>query len=848
MRLTFGEFWPLALLIVVPFIWRIQSRTLNDLSRKQLYALGALRSNVVLLLVVALMRPAIHNSAVRFSVAYLIDVSQSVSPASVDSAMQWMGRATNSKFSVRTHFIPFAANSLVLQNLDELKKIRQAGKTPSDFPDPSATNIRQAMDAALLNFDAHSLKRIVLFTDGNENEGSVIDVIPRLKKENIPVYTVVSEPSADRDVWIESILTRPEVRAGETFPLDVYVNSQIEGPAELNVRYDKKSLANRKLRLVRGLNQISFDVNIKDKTGAVPIEAEITGAGDPFLANNIFRSSVLVRDPSAVLYVESRLRSALYLQEALRAEGLNVTTLDPSAFPANVELLTRYDAILISDVAPAEMTDLQMHVLDEYVRDWGGGFVFVAGENTYGEKGYSKTAIEKILPVTFEVRKEKPLSMIVVLDKSESMTGLKMDLSKEATRAAVELLKDTDLFGVVAFDSKFYWAVPFQPVTDKAKILDAIDHINPKGETDIFPALNETYEPLAAAQTEMKHVILLSDGKTFPDDFQSLVRKMTAAKITVSTVAVGSTADRDLLANIANWGNGRTYYLVDPSRVPQIFVDETQLAKGTALREDPFVPLIKKNAQTFKGINFGNTPPLLGYVATRPKRNAEVLLESSKKDPILARWQYGLGKSVIFTSDVKNRWAVEWLRWKDYSKFWSQLLRQTMRSADPDFDFRVARDGSDAKITLNAFATDGQFRDRLQAKVKVVDPDGMAAESPLQQVGPGSYEARFRLGKKGSYFFSAIGRETEGLSRILAYSYPEEYHFYPANTELLKTLSRATGGKVQAAGIEDVLASDGQTTDVSTDIWPYLAGFALLLYLGDVWLRRVRIFERGVPA
>jgi len=423
------------------------------------------------------------------------------------------------------------------------------------------------------------------------------------------------------------------------------------------------------------------------------------------------------------------------------------------------------------------------------------------------------------------------------------MDGQKIDQAKEATRTPLELLKDDDRVGVVAFDYNFDWPVRLQSMSNGTQIIQAISSIIAGGETNIYPALREAFIQLTGASTEVKHVILLSDGRSLPDDFQGLTQKMAEAKITVSTVAVGNGADRELLANIATWGKGRTYYLEEPTNVPQIFTEETELATGKTLREESFKPVVKKNVEAFKGIDFNAAPPLLGYVATKSKDTSEVLLESKRKDPILARWQYGLGKTVAFTSDLKDRWAVDWLRWKGYPKFWSQLIRETMRRRDDnEFDFRVVRDGNEAKVTINAIRKDGQFRNKLESQVRVISPDQSVSEVLVRQVGPGSYEAKFPLTKKGSYLFRAVGEDSGGPSRVLAYSYPDEYHFYPPNTDLLRAISAETKGRFQPRA-EDIFDPNGETTALPTPLWPYLTAAALLLYLTDVWLRRIRLFE-----
>jgi Ca-activated chloride channel family protein len=845
MRLSFDTYWPLFLLPIIPYLWWVQRKTLTDLSPKHQQLLGAVRSTIVALIALALMQPVLYRSGAWMSVVYLLDVSESISPAAIQSAIQWIQQTNDSGHPDHARFVPFAANSTVFETLDQLKHVGVANQSSRGSIDQSATDIEGAIDTAIRSFGPHHLKRLVLISDGNENSGHMIDMLSRLKAGNIRVYTVPNQARVNRDVWVETIMSPSEVTAEELFPIEVHVYSQYETPADVAIRSGDRTLGTRKVQLIRGLNRVAFDASIKDDAGPVTLEAEVKAPNDPFPDNNKFRSSIVVQGRPKILYVEGHPQSARYLQSALTNEGLTVNTVSPNAIPTAVEQLDGYDAVVLSDVARNNLTDEQMKSLASYVRDLGGGFILAGGENNYGEGGYSKTAVEEVLPVTFEAKKEKPdsVAMIMVLDKSGSMGGQKIEMTKEAAKAPLALLKDTDSFGVVAFDYNFYWPVKFQSVANRVAISQAISTIIAGGETNIYPALREAYIQLAGSSTQVKHVILLSDGRSLPDDFEGLTKKMADSKITVSTVAVGNGADRELLAMIANWGHGRTYYLEDPSAVPQIFTEETELATGKTLREESFKPVVKKNVEAFKGIDFNAAPPLLGYVATKSKETSEVLLESKRKDPILARWQYGLGKTAAFLSDLKDRWAVDWLRWNGYPKFWSQLVRETMRRSDNNqFDFRVAKDGNEAKITINAIRKDGQFRNKLETQVRVLGPDESVSDVIIHQVGPGSYEARFPLLKKGSYLFRAAGAESGGSSRVLAYSYPDEYHFYPANTEVLRSISNETKGRFQPHA-EEIFDAQGETTALPVPLWPYLAALALLLYFSDVLLRRVRLFE-----
>jgi Ca-activated chloride channel family protein len=844
-RFTFDTYWPMILLLLIPYVWWVQRRTLTDLSPKHLQISGIVRSAIVALIALALMQPVIYRSGAWISVVYLLDVSESIAPPAIQSAIQWIEKTNADGNADHARFIPFGANSTVFENLDQLKEVKVAGAASGSSIDQSGTDIENAIDTAIRSFAPHHLKRLVLLSDGNENSGHMLNMLSRLKSEGIHVYTVPSQARTNRDVWVENIMAPAQVTSDELFPLEAHVYSQVETAAEVEIKQGDKSLGKKTVQLIRGLNRVAFEASIKDGAGPVVIDAEVKAAGDPFLQNNKFRQSIVVQGRPKILYVEGHPESARYFQTALTNEGLTVNTISANAIPGSIEELDAYDAVVLSDVARSSLTDQQMKTLATYVKELGGGFILSGGENNYGEGGYSKTTIEEVLPVTFEAKKEKPDSaaMIMVLDKSGSMGGQKIEMTKEAAKAPLALLKDTDSFGVVAFDYNFYWPVKFQSVANRSAIEQAISTIIAGGETNIYPALREAYIQLADAGTQVKHVILLSDGRSLPDDFEGLTKKMADAKITVSTVAVGNGADRDLLSQIANWGHGRTYYLEDPSTVPQIFTEETELATGKTLREESFKPVVKKNVEAFKGIDFNSAPPLLGYVATKSKDTAEVLLESKRKDPILARWQYGLGKSAAFLSDLKDRWAVDWLKWNGYPKFWSQLVRETMRRRDDnEFEFRVLKDGDGAKISINAVGKDGQFLNKLNTQVRVIGPDQEISDVAVHQVGPGEYEAKYPLTKKGSYLFRAVGPDSGGPSRVLAYSYPDEYHFYPPNTDLLRSISNETRGRFQPR-TEDIFEANGETTALPTPLWPYLAGLALVLYFVDVLFRRIRLFE-----
>jgi uncharacterized protein YegL len=492
------------------------------------------------------------------------------------------------------------------------------------------------------------------------------------------------------------------------------------------------------------------------------------------------------------------------------------------------------------------------------VQDLGGGLIMLGGDQAFGLGGYYRTTIEEILPVRsdFEKEKEKPsLAMVLVIDKSGSMGGQKMEMAKDASKAAVELLGPKDKVAVFAFDGETYPVVEMQPAANRGQILDKIASIDAGGGTTMAPAMEAALEALQNTVAKLKHVIILTDGISSPGDFEGITQQMTTSKITCSTVAVGDDADFKLLEEIARIGNGRHYVATDPASLPQIFAKETVTASKSALNEQPFVPQVLRPTQVLAEIDLPNAPFLLGYVTARPKPTSELILISEKGDPVLAWWRYGLGMTVAFTSDAKSRWAAEWVGWPGFSKFWAQIVRHAMRKSDAKGIFvNVEQKGRKAVVTLDAIHPSGKYLNEAVSDLKVIAPHDDKRELTLTQTAPGRYVGEFDTAEAGTYHLQMEqklnGVSVNRQSRGLVVGYPDEFRLRPTDEELLKAISSTSGGVYQPEPEAVFSAVAERTADRTTPLWPYLVAAAALIFLADVALRRIDftlVFGRTRP-
>lgn len=850
--------WPLWLLALLPLMWWASARSRVNLSRAHLITVTLLRTAALMCVIGALLRPWWTAPIKEVSVVYVLDVSRSVASGFVQSALQFAQKASQQAKPALERFVVFAKDARLVaraQDVSALAVSERAADAQGATLYQGATDLERALDAAMAGLDPTRVKRLVLFTDGNATAGDVWRAVPALAAQKVRVFAYPAPPRAASDAWIERIEVPDGVRRDEPVSVTVRVVSQAPAPAQLRLASGNELLAARSVQLEAGANAIVVPVRLR-RQGQVVLTAEVRARGDAVPDNDQLERSVWVGPRPRVLYVEREEQAAKYLRDALVREGIDVQVADPQRVAAALRGVDGYDGVILSDLVPKDLDAQGMQTLQRYVQERGGGLIFAAGETTYGETGYSGSTLEKILPVEFKSQeKRKDLALVLCIDRSYSMKGKPIALAKAGARAALDLLEEQHYFGVIAFDSQPHEAVPLQLVRAKRRAEDLIDRIQASGQTNIYPALATAWRMLEKNSAKRKHIIVLSDGDTAPADFDRLLKRIEDSKVTVSTVTLGKTGDPKLMARIAELGKGKSYVAEDIEQVPQLFVEDTKNVSRTALMEEPFRPVVKHKIEALRGLDFAKAPPLLGYAATKARDDAEVFLATEANAPILARWQYGLGRSVLFASDAKNRWAANWLQWDGYGKFWSQLVRDTIRrDNDEQVRFDVERVGEEARVSLALMSERGEWRNDLAPRVNVRAPDGAAPAQglALRQVAPGRYEGRLAVATAGNapYVFELLADGQVGAAaarraglRQLYYPYPDELRSFPPDVALLQAIAQQTGGKLGASVAEIFDPGDDQGV-ARRALWPWLAAIGLALYLLDLALRRAPFVRR----
>jgi Mg-chelatase subunit ChlD len=858
----------LAALVAVPWVVWYFRRSLVDFARWQRMISTGVRVAIVVLLVLALAGLTWLRPTARQFVIVAVDQSLSVGePTAANRFLDELLAAKVIGADDQVAFVPFAARPGAVSSErttgDGGGAIEGGGARSARHAERDGyvdgTDIASAIEAAAAAMPPDYVPRIVLLTDGNQTRGDALQAALATanrggRREPIPITTVPLPTRDDPEVQLSAVKVPAQVREGEPFYVEVVIDSNHDDEGLIEVFRGAHKVLSETKPLKKGENRFRFPQSIQRERLA-EYSAKVSGVKqDTLLDNNSDNGLVFTAGQPRVLLIDSDPKQTEHLVFALQQEDIQVDVRPPQGMPEDLADLQNYELLALSNVPATALTQRQMELARTYVQDLGGGFLMLGGDQSFGLGGYFKTVLEDILPVRsdFEKEKEKPgLAMVLVIDRSGSMAGQKLEMAKEAAKAAAELLGPKDQIGVICFDEAHYWISPLQSAANKNRIADEISGIQVGGGTSLYPPLEEAYQTLVSSVSKLKHVIALTDGISNPGDFEGLAQNMAAARITCTTVGVGNEAANDLLETIARIGQGRHFVANDPASLPQIFAKETLTVSKAAINEEPFLPQVIRPTQTLAGIDFESAPFLLGYVMTKPKATSELILASEKGDPVLAWWRYGLGTTVAFTSDAKSRWAAEWLTWPDFSKFWAQTIRHAMRKNDAKgVTVEVAQRARRATVTLDAVDPSGRFLNGVESEMTIIDPRLGERKLPLVQTAPGRYVAEFDTPHSGAYHLNLSQRAAGGGSVIhqqtrgLTVGYSDELRLRPTNTELLQQIATATGGRFDPKPNEALLDAPSQSASPrlaqqTRPLWPELVMLALTLFVFDVALRRI---------
>lgn len=716
----------------------------------------------------------------------------------------------------------------------------------------SGSNFEQAARLAKGIFPGGSARHLVLVGDGVETSGSLLAMAREAVVAGIKIHAVGVTGEVQPDVRVTRLVSsQSRLNEGASLELEATIESSLSGPGRVRLFENGIEVESNDVELVAGeLTTLRFK-RVPEKRNIYNYRVVIEGfeEEDAIPENNEALSIVDVRGKPLLLYVEGEEGESRYLVDAMSREGIRLDVRSPDGLPNSLQELAGYDGIVLSDIPAHRIGEGRMVAIRDYVEKLGGGFVMIGGMNSFGVGGYYRTPIEEILPVKLKAPDQEEFqssALALVIDRSGSMAGQKIEICKSAAIASAELLSPKDSIGIYAFDSQVHEIVPMTKVTSTSTIASQISLLGSGGGTNIYPGMVMAREELNQVKAKIKHMIVLTDGQTSGQGYQALASQCQAEGITISTVAVGSGAQVGLLQAIAAAGGGQSYVTMDPGSIVRIFTQDTMTHTGRMIREDAFEPMIVEKHPMIRDWEDGIAPPLLGYVKTNRKATSQIPLVTDTGDPLLAHWRFGLGKVTAFTSDCKSRWAALWVSdWEGYSQLWSQILRETARPPQGlNMDLRLEQDGEDVHIEVDLAEDAGTRKDGATVEADIFHVPANALGSgmkefatlPLDQEGPGWYEANFRPVDPGVYLVRARSG-SQLVSAGYVHNPSSEVATGRVDEELLRKVCEMTGGTFLDSPYAK-LQLTGTNVARYYELWPLLMKLFLALFLVDLCVRR----------
>jgi uncharacterized membrane protein len=722
--------------------------------------------------------------------------------------------------------VPFARST---RDLDRAEA-QQATLRQTPGEGGRATDLESAVREAVASLPGGLVPRVALISDGMENKGSIARAAWQAQQLGIPVDTFALAGRPRPALRLESVSLPSIAFTGEQFPIDLVVSAPKAESAQIELDAEGRTLGKMQAPLQAGSNSVRLHTSL-NTPGALDLSISVHSEDGGDIR---FEQAVTLRKPKILYVSDDPPDLDSHLPRTLAAAQFEIDR----ARDISPAKLNDYQLVILNNLDLESMPAPSKEKIEKYEKE-GGGVLVIAGEHSvYIEKDKDKEdALNRALPATLAPpRSPEGTAVVLIIDKSSSMEGRKIELARAAASGVVENLRPIDIVGVLIFDNSFEWAVTMRRAEDRANIKKMIAGIRPDGGTQIAPALTEAYQRVLPATAAYKHIVLLTDGISEEGDSFDLARQANTRKVTISTVGLGQDVNRSYLEKIAQFAGGKSYFLNEPQGLEQILLHDVLEHTGSTAVEKQMPPEIVKQAEILDGVGVESAPPLKGYVRFIAKPSADTILRIDRKEPLLARWQYGLGRSAVFTSDAKTRWATEWVNWKGYDKFWTNIARDLLPrsqageavvqfdSAEGDLvvDYRLGRDVEEpAKIP----------------EIFVLGPDGFRKPIAVKKVAAGTFRGRLNIGSRQGLFRVRPLEDSRAFPEAGLYRPEAELQDYGSNTALLKQVAEFTGGRYQPDA-RDVFEPGRRSVMTSMQLWPGLLAAAVVLSLAELVMRK----------
>ncbi len=829
-------------LVLLVIEWIVYVRQMRYRGKFYLFVRGV----VMLCIILALAGIQIYRGSGRTATIFVVDLSNS-NKEHLEKAQQYLQETISKMPSGNAYgIVTFGKDTLVEQFLTTEKYYSGL----MTIPEKTATNFEEAISRALTLIPGAYKKRLVVLTDGKETQGDIDNMAQALMAGQTELLTLLYENEKTPDAYIDNVTLPSYLHPGDKYSITVLVESNYDTDAVIALYRGSNRTATDNVHLNKGSNRFVFsaqvDTNI-DSGAMENLRVQVQALGDTCQENDYFSAYSVVETVPKILVIAGRDTSTSEFSTVLKAAGCDYSVVSAMNAPDSINAMLEYKTIIVVDTYIDDLPTKFLENLETYVKDYGCGFICCGGESSFALGGYRDTVLETILPVDMQLRgiNEMPsMAMVMVIDRSGSMTdkvgkrGISnLDIAVRAATVAVDNLNDTDDVGILTFDDQYQWQVELTQADDKAAIKDKIKQIDDGGGTTIKPALQEAVKILAKNDASIKHIVLLTDGMGETNKYEDVITSCAENKITLSTVAVGNSSDKKLLQYLADECGGRYYYSDISSDIPKIFAQEVFLGGDSYLQNGVFSLSVQGGHELIRTLFSEGWPALYGYISATPKTASSPVIQSAEKgDPILTVWQYGLGRSVAWNSDITGEWTGAFAGQEDYVQLWKRIVDYSTGNAGMGEDnVNIVTVGE--RTTIDYQTND--YGSATEILITVIDPKGTSTEEKLHATAPGKYTTELSTAQTGLYHFNIRRMEAGEIQNYMttaaAVQFSDEYKFDVGTDAYLNFVNQY--GKIITED-ESIWTRISSKVREGYPLTNWLLALAVCLFLIDVAFRR----------
>jgi len=673
-------FQPVWLLLLVPLAaallaWPLPARSLK-----------ILRGVIFLLVALALAQLALRLPDRAGTVIVVADRSESM-PANAPAVEKEIISLLHKSMGPRDQLgvVAFGRQAVVEQSP---QRAEFGGFTAQVGADHSSLN--HAVESALALIPPDGGGRVLVVSDGKWTGQDPASAAARAAGRGVAVdYRWLARPQVS-DVAIQSFQTPPSVLPGQAFVLTAWVQSPADQEIQYQLRRGDTVISAGSKKVAAGLSRLMF----RDRATAAGVN-EYTLAiqgppDDPLPENNTARALVGVEGARPVLIVSSSGENS-GLVKLLRGGQVDVVGRPPEQCQWSLEELSRYSAVLLENVPAGKLGMSGMEALASWVEETGAGLALTGGQKSYGPGGYYKSPLERVLPVSMEMRQEHrklSVAVVVALDRSGSMSmpagggRIKMDLADLGTVQVLDLLSPLDEIGVFAVDTTPHEIVPLDTVEKNRSYRGKILEIGSLGGgIYIYEALVASARMITTAKAQTRHIILFADAADSEQSmhYEEIVDKLRQADVTVSVIGLGTDHDVDanLLKDIARRGGGECYFSNDPDEIPRIFAQDTFTIARSTFVDQPTPFSFTAGYSLLGAPPTASPPPLGGYnlCYLRPQANLAAVTGDEYQAPVVASWNAGNGRVLCYLGEADGKFSGDFAKWNQTGEFYATLVR-----------------------------------------------------------------------------------------------------------------------------------------------------------------------------